>query len=346
MSFLHLSGLCRNYGPVAAVNGIELSAAAGSRTAIVGPSGCGKTTLLRLIAGFEPPDAGSIEFDGEPLAGPGTFVPAHKRPIGLVAQDGALFPHLSVATNIGFGIGRGEPDRDMRVAELIRLVGLDESFLQRRPHQLSGGQQQRVALARALARKPRMMLLDEPFSALDTGLRAAMRKTVADILEAADVTTILVTHDQEEALSFADQVAVMRAGQIMQAGSPRDLYLRPRNRMVAEFMGEAIILPARVADGHAHCLLGAIPVDRGESSQKAEILLRPEQIGLGPDQAGGTSAMVTYSEFSGPTCTLTVEVINGAGEAGTLILRQPSVGAPQVGRRIRLTVSGSAHLID
>ncbi|EXL05918.1 ABC transporter ATP-binding protein [Aquamicrobium defluvii] len=346
MSFLELSGLRKTYGPVAALDGIDLAVASGSRTAIVGPSGCGKTTLLRLIAGFERPDAGSIELDGATLAGAGVFVPAYRRPIGLVAQDGALFPHLSIAANIGFGIARDAPDRQARIAELIRLVGLDQAFLQRRPHQLSGGQQQRVALARALARKPRLMLLDEPFSALDTGLRAAMRKTVAGVLEAAGVTTILVTHDQEEALSFADQVAVMRAGALMQAGAPRDLYLRPRNRMVAEFLGEAIILPARVADGHAHCILGAIPVDRDEQQQTAEILLRPEQIGLEPDETGGASAVVTDSEFSGPTCTLTVEVANDAGEADTLVLRHPSAGAPQVGTRIRLTVSGSAHLLS
>jgi iron(III) transport system ATP-binding protein len=346
MSFLELSSLRKSYGPVTALDGVDLSVASGSRTAIVGPSGCGKTTLLRLIAGFERPDAGSMELDGTLLAGPGSFVPAYRRPVGLVAQDGALFPHLSIAANIGFGIARDTPDRQVRIAELIRLVGLDEAFLQRRPHQLSGGQQQRVALARALARKPRLMLLDEPFSALDTGLRAAMRKTVAGVLEAAGVTTILVTHDQEEALSFADQVAVMRAATLMQAGAPRDLYLRPRNRMVAEFLGEAIILTARVADGHAHCILGVIPVDRDERHQTAEILLRPEQIGLQPDQAGGASAVVTDSEFSGPTCTLTVEVASGAGEAGTLVLRHPSAGAPQVGTRIRLTVSGSAHLLS
>jgi len=345
MSFLELSGLRKSYGPVTALDGIDLSVASGSRTAIVGPSGCGKTTLLRLIAGFERPDAGSIELGGTLLAGPDAFVPAYRRPVGLVAQDGALFPHLSIAANIGFGIARDAPDRQARIAELIRLVGLDEGFLQRRPHQLSGGQQQRVALARALARKPRLMLLDEPFSALDTGLRAAMRKTVAGVLEAAGVTTILVTHDQEEALSFADQVAVMRAGALMQAGSPRDLYLRPRNRMVAEFLGEAIILPARIADGHAHCLLGSIPVDADDRRETAEILLRPEQIVLEPGNSGGVNAIVSESEFSGPTCTLVVQVANDAGEASTLVLRRPATGAPQAGTNARLTVSGSAHLL-
>ncbi|MET3793769.1 ABC transporter ATP-binding protein [Aquamicrobium terrae] len=353
MSFLELSGLRKSYGPVgarvAAVDGVDLAVASGGRTAIVGPSGCGKTTLLRLIAGFERPDAGSIELDGTRLAGPDAFVPAYRRPIGLVAQDGALFPHLSIAANIGFGIARDAPDRQARIAELVRLVGLDEAFLQRRPHQLSGGQQQRVALARALARKPRLMLLDEPFSALDTGLRASMRKAVAGVLEAAGVTTILVTHDQAEALSFADQVAVMRAGSLIQAGTPRDLYLRPRNRMVAEFLGEAIILPARIEDGRAHCLLGVVPVDSTVRHEAAEILLRPEQIGLeagAAAPAGGVDVVVTDSEFSGPTCTLSVRVANGAGEAGALVLRRAAAGAPEVGTSARLTVSGSAHLLD
>ncbi|MET3662313.1 ABC transporter ATP-binding protein [Aquamicrobium ahrensii] len=346
MSFLELAGLRRNYGPVTAVSGVDLAVPSGSRTAIVGPSGCGKTTLLRLIAGFERPDCGSIELDGAMLAGPDIFVPAYKRPIGLVAQDGALFPHLSIAANIGFGIPRGAPDRETQVSKLLRLVGLDDGFLHRRPHQLSGGQQQRVALARALARKPRLMLLDEPFSALDTSLRAAMRKMVAGVLEAAGVTTILVTHDQEEALSFADQVAVMRAGALMQAGSPRDLYLRPRNRMVAEFLGEAIILPARIEGGCAHCVLGAVRVDSDALRETAEILLRPEQIELEPGNADGANAVVRESEFSGPTCTLVVQVANDAGEASALVLRRPATGSPQVGTSARLTVSGSAHLLD
>ena len=180
MSFLELTDVHKHYGPVAALAGVDLIVASGSRTAIVGPSGCGKTTLLRLIAGFEAPDQGRIVLDGEVLANGDAAVPAYRRGIGVVAQDGALFPHLSIAANIGFGMRHHEDKRSERIAELAYIVGLDKAILKRRPHELSGGQQQRVALARAMAMKPRLMLLYEPFSALDTGLRASMRKAVAD----------------------------------------------------------------------------------------------------------------------------------------------------------------------
>ena len=180
---------------------------------------------------------------------------------------------------------RGEDKRAERIVELAYIVGLDKAILKRRPHELSGGQQQRVALARAMAMKPRLMLLDEPFSALDTGLRASMRKAVAELLEAAGITTILVTHDQAEALSFADQVAVMRDGIFSQVGTPRDLYLKPKDRMIAEFLGDAIILPAKIAGGFANSPLGRIAVDTTDSRDVARIMLRPEQIALKTDIA-------------------------------------------------------------
>ncbi len=211
-----------------ALDGIDLGVAAGSRTAIVGPSGCGKTTLLRIIAGFEAPDSGRVALGGRVLSEGPDAMPAHHRGIGFVVQDGALFPHLSVAANVGFGLNRNEPRRAERIAELMDMVELDAALLPRKPDELSGGQQQRVALARALARKPQLMLLDEPFSALDTGLRDTTRKSVARLLSGAGITTILVTHDQPEALSFADQVAVMREGRLPQVGTPRALYLRPQ----------------------------------------------------------------------------------------------------------------------
>ena len=358
MSFLEITGLTKHYGPVAALAGIDLSAASGSRTAIVGPSGCGKTTLLRLIAGFEAPDQGRIALDGEVLANGGHAVPAHRRGIGLVAQDGALFPHLSIADNIGFGMARGEDQRAERIVELAYTVGLDKAILKRRPHQLSGGQQQRVALARAMAMKPRLMLLDEPFSALDTGLRASMRKAVAELLEAAGITTILVTHDQAEALSFASQVAVMRDGQFSQIGTPRELYLQPKNRMVAEFLGDAIILPAKISDGFATSSLGRIAVDTNERLDIARIMLRPEQVQVKRTSREGMSgpvgtifAEVTDSEFAGSMCTIAVRLLNNpdppdAAAIGNtpLILRKPGIDAPSVGEIVRLTVSGKAHV--
>ncbi|RUT96688.1 ABC transporter ATP-binding protein, partial [Mesorhizobium sp. USDA-HM6] len=278
MSFLELNGVEKHYGKVAALAGVDLQVESGSRTAIVGPSGCGKTTLLRLIAGFEAPDRGRIALDGKVLANGGAAVPAHRRGIGVVAQDGALFPHLTIADNIGFGMPRNAEKRAEHIIELAYIVGLDKAILKRRPHELSGGQQQRVALARAMAMKPRLMLLDEPFSALDTGLRASMRKAVAELLEEAGITAILVTHDQAEALSFASQVAVMRDGLFSQVGTPRELYFQPKDRMVAEFLGDAIIVPARIADGFAISPLGRIAVDTAERRDVARIMLRPEQV--------------------------------------------------------------------
>src|SRR5262249_1277687 len=246
MNLLELQGIRPRYGEVTALDHLNLSVPAGSRAAVVGPSGSGKTTLLRIIAGFDAPDAGKVVLDGQVLTEGAKAVPAHRRGIGYVAQDGALFPHLSIADNIGFGLSRRDPARDTRIAALIQMVELDPAMLRRRPDELSGGQQQRVALARALAREPRLMLLDEPFSALDTRLRASARKAVARVLSAARMTTILVTHDQSEALSFADQIAVLREGRLLQVGTPRELYLRPKDAMIAEFMGDAIVLPARV----------------------------------------------------------------------------------------------------
>ena len=214
MSVLRLKDLQKAYGPVKALDGVSLDVRPGSRTAIVGPSGSGKTTLLRMIAGFDAPDRGSIHLGDTCLADGPNAVPAHRRGIGIVAQDGALFPHLSIRQNIGFGLPRDVPGRDALIASLLEMVGLDASMLPRRPDQLSGGQQQRVALARALARKPKLMLLDEPFSALDTGLRVATRKAVANLLTEQGITTILVTHDQGEALTMSDRVAVFNNGDL------------------------------------------------------------------------------------------------------------------------------------
>jgi iron(III) transport system ATP-binding protein len=359
MSALAISGLKKRYGPVTALAGVDLEVRSGSRTAIVGPSGCGKTTLLRLIAGFEAPDEGSITLDGHVMADQTRFVPAHQRGIGVVAQDGALFPHLSIADNIGFGLDRGEAGREARIAELAYIVGLDKGILKRRPHELSGGQQQRVALARAMAVKPRLMLLDEPFSALDTGLRSSMRKAVAELLEGAGITTVLVTHDQAEALSFADQVAVMRDGAFSQVGSPRDLYMKPRDRMVAEFLGDAIVLAARVVDGHAECRLGRIPVEGLVHKETVRIMLRPEQIAVKRTARQGMSgssdmlfAEVSECEFAGAVCTIAVRLLNSpdppdAAAIGStpLLLKHSGIDAPSVGEIVRISVTGKAHVL-
>jgi iron(III) transport system ATP-binding protein len=269
-------------------------------------------------------------------------VPAHKRGIGIVSQDGALFPHLSVADNIGFGFERGALDRAKRIIELLDMVELDRNMLTRRPHQLSGGQQQRVALARALGRKPRLMLLDEPFSALDTGLRENMRKAVARMLQAAGITTILVTHDQAEALSFADQVAVLRQGKLIQAGSPQSLYLHPKDRETALFLGDAVMLPAIIRNGVADCALGRVAVE-GQHHGKVEIMLRPEQIRVVPDDGEPVyGGRVVEVEFGGATCTVAVALEGVA--LPPIVIKTSSVALPARGDRVRLDIAGKAHV--
>ncbi|MBY3037804.1 MULTISPECIES: ABC transporter ATP-binding protein [Rhizobium] len=344
MTLLMIENISKRYGPVQALKDISLDVAAGSRTAVVGPSGSGKTTLLRIIAGFEQPDVGRVTLDGDLLAdGPAT-VPAHKRGIGIVSQDGALFPHLSVAENIGFGFERRAADREKRVLELLDMVELDRGMLTRRPHQLSGGQQQRVALARALGRKPRLMLLDEPFSALDTGLRENMRKAVARVLQAAGITTILVTHDQEEALTFADQVAVLREGRLIQAGSPQSLYLHPRDRETALFLGDAVLLPAIIRNGLADCALGRVAVE-GDRQGKAEIMLRPEQIRVVADESDRNyGGRVVEVEFGGAVCTVAVSLDGVA--LPPILIKTSSVALPARGDLVRLDIAGKAHVFE
>ncbi|TXH84225.1 MAG: ABC transporter ATP-binding protein [Rhizobium sp.] len=347
MTFLAIKNISKRYGPVHALNNIDLTVAAGGRTAIVGPSGSGKTTLLRIIAGFEIPDAGQVMLEGETLADGEAIVPAHRRGIGIVSQDGALFPHLSVAENIGFGMERGARDRDQRINALIDMVELDRGMLSRRPHQLSGGQQQRVALARALGRKPRLMLLDEPFSALDTGLRENMRKAVARVLHIAGITAVLVTHDQTEALSFADQVAVLREGALIQAGTPQALYLSPKDRETALFLGDAIVLSADLDGGSAKCVLGRISVDTETRQGRTDIMLRPEQLRLGSVEDAGAAAAcigkVTDIEFGGAVCTVTVVLSNGSE---TLNIKSSGVGLPEIGSMVSVTVIGKAHVFN
>ncbi len=342
MTLLTINGISKRYSRVQALDNISLDIEAGGRTAIVGPSGSGKTTLLRIIAGFEQPDTGRVTLEGDLLADGPAAVPAHKRGIGIVSQEGALFPHLNVAENIGFGIARGTAGRDERIAELLDMVELDRNMLSRRPHQLSGGQQQRVALARALGRQPRLMLLDEPFSALDTGLRENMRKAVARVLQAAGITTILVTHDQAEALSFANQVAVLREGRLVQSGSPQSLYRQPRDRETALFLGDAVILPAIVRDGLADCALGRVVVD-GSHNGKVEIMLRPEQIRVVTDEANTNyGGRVVEVEFGGATCTVSVSLEGVA--LPPILIKTSSVALPARGDRVRLDIAGKAHV--
>lgn len=344
MTLLKLENIGKRYGDVQALDGVSLSVEPASRTAVVGPSGSGKSTLLRIVAGFEFPDTGRVLFDGRLLADGPAGIPAHKRGIGIVSQDGALFPHLSVADNIAFGFERGAADRARRIADLLDMVELEAAMATRRPHQLSGGQQQRVALARALGRKPRLMLLDEPFSALDTGLRETMRKAVARVLKNAGITAILVTHDQTEALSFADQVAVLRGGRLIQAGAPQTLYRQPRDRETALFLGDAVLLPAVAESGFADCALGRVPVD-GDHAGKVEIMLRPEQIHIAAGNAPPREGMrVVDVQFGGAVATVAVRLPDAS--LPPILIRTSGFGLPAPGDTVRLTVAGEAHVFS
>jgi iron(III) transport system ATP-binding protein len=343
---LEITGIAKSFGGQRVLHDVDLRLAAGTITVIVGASGCGKTTLLRIVAGFENPDAGTVSIAGRPVAGAGGSVAAHRRDIGYVAQDGALFPHLTVGQNIAYGLSGGAARTRTRVTELLRTVSLDESYARRRPHELSGGQQQRVALARALARRPALMLLDEPFSALDTGLRASTRKAVAELLTEAHVTTLLVTHDQEEALSIADQVAVMRNGRFTKVGTPQQVYLHPEDRFTAEFLGDCVLLACHVTSAVAECALGRIPVRAPAEDGPATVMLRPEQLvatAVTDDERSAGIATVLASEFRGHDVLLTVDP---GGDSAPIVVRQHSVDPPPVDSKVRLDVIGAAVVLD
>jgi iron(III) transport system ATP-binding protein len=349
VSLVELRGLTKRYGNVTALSGVDLTIQRGTRTAVVGPSGSGKSTLLRLIAGFERPDDGEIILDGVLISDKRVGVPPHRRNIGLVMQDGVLFPHLTVIKNIAFAFDRATPDKKEQALALMDTVELHRSMAERRPHELSGGQQQRVALARALARRPRLMLLDEPFSALDAGLREQMRKVAADILSAAGVTTILVTHDQSEAMSFADLVVILRDGRLRQAGAPHEVYLSPVDRETAEFLGQAIVLDAVLANGVASCSLGHVKVDR-EGDGRASIMLRPEQVVLraadGPAVNGVTLPIgrILAADFAGPVASVTLALEGAESGPPTIAFKTPAPGLPPIGARVSIDVVGKAHV--
>lgn len=298
--------LSKMFGEVYAVDGVNLSLRQGNFLALLGPSGCGKTTTLRLLAGFESPDEGQIEIGGQVVSGPGKSVPPERRSVGMVFQEYALFPHMTVADNVAYGLARGV-DKKKRVAEILDLVGLPD-LQKRMPHELSGGQQQRVALARALAPNPQLILLDEPFSNLDAGLRTQIRAEVRQILREAHATVIFVTHDQAEALSLADEVAVMINGRIMQTDSPYKLYRRPINKQVATFLGNANFLPGQANAGQVECELGRLPAS-GLYSGTVEVMLRPEDLLLTASEAG--TAEIIERDYFGHDQLLKLQLPSG-----------------------------------
>ena len=281
MDLLHLLRVSKRFAAdqPPALDRLTLTVQQGELLVLLGPSGCGKTTTLRLIAGFEVPDAGSVVIRGEVMAGSGRWVPPEKRGVGIVFQDYALFPHLTVAENVGFGLQHlDRTGRKSRVARILELVGLDV-FADRYPHELSGDQQQRVAVARALAPAPALILLDEPFSNLDADLRAQLRDEIVKILKNTATTAILVTHDQEEAFTLADRVGVLNEGRLEQLGRPEEVYHHPTTRFVAEFMGAADFLPGLVTAKGLATELGVFTDTEGHPlGEKVEVMLRPDDI--------------------------------------------------------------------
>ena len=306
---IDVDGVTVGYGqapPV--VCDVSLHAPAGSITVLLGPSGCGKTTLLRAIAGLERPRSGTVRLGDVQVSGPETWVPPQRRNVGMVFQDPALFPHLTAAGNIAFGLRRAErADRDARVMELLDLVEMRE-FADRLPGSLSGGQQQRIALARSLAPKPAVLLLDEPFSALDANLRTQLRGDVARILREVGVTTVFVTHDQDEAFVMGDIVGVMHEGRLRQLGTPEELYGRPTDQWVAEFVGEANVLPATATDGFALTALGRVPLADSAATGAVTVLIRPEDVAVGTD---GEPGVVEHLDFYGHDARVSIRLVDG-----------------------------------
>jgi iron(III) transport system ATP-binding protein len=349
VSGVSVKGLRVAYGDSTLLDGVDLEIEPASFVAVLGPSGCGKTTLLLSIAGLMPVAAGTISIGGRQLSAAGSTVPPEKRGVGWVPQEASLFPHLSVAENVAFGLprqgfarrGAAPAAKAARVTELMSLVGL-AGYGNRAPSQLSGGQAQRVALARALAPKPEVLLLDEPFAALDTQLRGSLRLEVAELLRAQRTTSILVTHDQEEALSLADRVAVMRDGRIIHSGTPAEVYDRPVSRWAAGFVGDAVELTGRWHNGRVECALGSVeaeamgfePVEGGS----VVLVLRPEWIVLRPGWLAhaveNAEARVTGISYAGHDAMVSCALVDGS----VIRVRLPPFEVPAIGDRIRLAV--------
>lgn len=292
-------GLSKHYGEATALDDFSLDVWSGGILTLVGPSGCGKTSALRVIAGFEAPESGTVDIRGRQVVGPKLFVPPERRRVGMVFQDYALFPHMTVAKNVGYGVSPAN-DQSARVRDAIEMVGLS-GLEDRLPDELSGGQQQRVALARALAPKPDVILLDEPFSNLDATLRERVRRDLRAILSEAQATAVFVTHDQEEALAMSDMVAVMRMGRVVQASTPHELYTTPADAWIAGFLGDADFIPGHANNGRVDTPFGTFAT---EHDGKVLVMVRPEDITVVPDDDG--DSVVVDREFFGHDQLITV----------------------------------------
>lgn len=334
-SLLELINVSCQFGTVEAVKSVSFTVQRGEFVTLLGPSGCGKTTTLRLIAGFEVPDSGAIRFQDEVFADTSTFVQPKDRHIGMVFQDYALFPHLNVAQNIGFGFQADKREKANRVAELLDLVGL-RGFDNRTPFELSGGEQQRVALARALAPTPGMLLLDEPFSSLDAALRVQLRSEMRAILRQIGTTCIFVTHAQDEALSLSDRVAVMFNGRIAQIASPQEVYETPVSLDVATFVGEANLIAGNAYGDYAETVIGRVEL-REPAVGRVTLLVRPEAVEVFSEASGegGYEARVLWSEYYGHDQRVGLTI----GDRTTIIARVGTKGFLPTGDNVLIKIN-------
>ena len=347
MSDLVVDSVSVTHGSTLAIDDVSLSIRSGELVAVLGPSGCGKTTLLLAIAGLLPVQSGTITIGEREISRAGRSIAPEKRGVGWVPQEASLFPHLSVGENIGFAVprrgagGAAARARAERIAELAHLVGLDD-YTGRAPNQLSGGQAQRVALARALAPRPDLLLLDEPFAALDTQLRTGLRREVAELLRAQGTTSLLVTHDQEEALTLADRVAVLHDGRLAQFGTPEEIYQQPATDWVASFVGDVVELAGQWRSGRVLCALGSVEASAigftPADGDTVRLMLRPEWIVPRPyllaQAAAGADARVASISYAGHDAMITADLVDGP----SVLLRMAAVELPAVGDDLRLAV--------
>jgi iron(III) transport system ATP-binding protein len=342
---LDVSDLTRRFGGRAVVDGVSLSVGAGQVTCLLGPSGCGKTTTLRLIAGIEAADGGRVVLDGRPVAGPGLHVPPEARGVGLMFQDFALFPHLTVAQNVAFGLNGDRPGRMKRVGELLERVGLSD-FAAKPPHELSGGEQQRVALARALAPRPRIMLMDEPFSGLDNRLRDGIRDSTLEILKEEGTAVVLVTHEPDEAMRMADEIALMRDGRIVQQGAPYNVYNAPVDKAAAAFFSDINVIRGVSRGALTETPFGAFLTPGHADGASVEIVIRPQHLKIDFDRAGrgpnptvqdGTAARGTVlrARFMGRDSLVEFRM---EGDGSTLTASVPGVFLPRPGTALWLMI--------
>jgi len=325
MQGLHMVGVCHAYGATQVLNNISLTVSAGELVCLLGPSGCGKTTLLRIAGGMETLQEGTVTIDEEVVAEAGSQLPSEDRRIGYMFQDYALFPHLTILGNVAFGLFQQEKAvATKRAMEMLGQVGMAQ-HAEKHPHMLSGGEQQRVALARALAPEPRLMLLDEPFSGLDTNMRARIREETLSVLKQNNVATLMVTHDPEEAMFMADRIQVLgESGRILQAGRPEDIYYRPADEYVARLFGHMNVIDGIVSEGDLNSSFGTIQVEDAEDGRPVRLLIRPEGVTLsnGDGRKGGTPVNVLSSHLLGDRSVVHLQLregINSGAEFQVLI---------------------------